>query len=241
MRKTLMLVFSLGLIAGLALWSRAAHGAATQEQVVGDWSAKVRDTDKGKKLWLELRSEAPDKSRRFNMSSSDYNLEDFTGFNPNANGATQFALSREAGAIVFTGLVSEGKGVGEFRFTPNTAYLAAMRNLGYDDIKSDKQFALALHDVSTRFVQETKTWGFDKLPLDKLIAFRIFKVDAVFIREMRDLGFKDLSPDKLISMRIHKVDAASLKTFKRWAFETCRSTSSSPCGFTRSTVISSKR
>src|SRR6266542_3201856 len=177
MRKTLMLVSSLGLMAGLTLWSHAARGAAAQEQVSGDWSAKVRDTDKGKKLWLELRSEAPDKWRRFNMSSSDYNLEDFTGFNTNANGNTQFALSREAGNIVFTGLVSEGKGVGDFRFTPNGAYLAAMRNLGYDDIKSDMQFALALHDVSTRFVQETKAWGFDKLPLDKLIAFRIFKVD----------------------------------------------------------------
>src|SRR5215475_2229959 len=186
MRKKLMLVFSLGLIAGLALWSRAASGAAAQEQVTGDWSAKVRDTDNGKKLWLELRSEAPDKSHGFNMSSSDYNLEDFTGFNPNANGATQFTLNREAGDIVFTGLVSDGKGVGDFRFTPNGAYLAAMRNLGYDDIESDKQFALALHDVSTRFVREMRTWGFVKLPLDKLIAFRIFKVDADFIREMRD-------------------------------------------------------
>src|SRR5262245_5699120 len=133
MRKTHVLIFSLGMMASLALWSHAARGAAAQEQVTGDWSAKVRDTDKGKKLWLELRSEAPDKWRQFNMSSSDYDLEDFTGFNPNANGATQFALSREAGAIVFTGLVSEGKGVGEFRFTPNTSYLAAMRNLGYDD------------------------------------------------------------------------------------------------------------
>jgi len=219
MRKTLMLVSSLGLMAGLTLWSHAARGAAAQEQVAGDWSAKVRDTDKGKKLWLELRSEAPDKWRRFNMSSSDYNLEDFTGFNPNANGATQFALSREAGDIVFTGLVSEGKGVGDFRFTPNGAYLAAMRNLGYDDINSDRLFALALHDVSTRFVQETKAWGFDKLPLDKLIAFRIFKVDADFIREMRDLGFKDLSPDKLISMKIHKVNAAFIKDVEALGFK----------------------
>src|SRR6266508_2386312 len=109
MRKTLMLVFSLSLMAGLTLWSHAARGAAAQEQVAGDWSAKVRDTDKGKKLWLELSSEAPDKWRRFNMSSSDYNIEDFTGFNPNANGNTQFALSREAGYFVCSGVVSELK------------------------------------------------------------------------------------------------------------------------------------
>ena len=34
MRKTLTLVFSLGLMAGLAPWSRAA----AQEQVTGEWS-----------------------------------------------------------------------------------------------------------------------------------------------------------------------------------------------------------
>src|SRR6266542_270557 len=110
MRKTLMLVSSLGLMAGLTLWSHAARGAAAQEQVAGDWSAKVRDTDKGKKLWLELRSEALDKWRRFNMSSSDYNLEDFPGFNPNANGNTQFPLSRDAGHILLTCRIRGGRG-----------------------------------------------------------------------------------------------------------------------------------
>jgi beta-lactamase regulating signal transducer with metallopeptidase domain len=92
--------------------------------------------------------------------------------------------------------VAVGMACSQLESRSNPAYFTAMRNLSYDDIKSERMFSLALHDVSTRFVQETKSWGFDKLPLDKLISFRIFKVDD------------------LIKLRIHGVDSAYIKKMK---------------------------
>ena len=93
---------------------------AAQEAITGDWTAKVRQTDQGPKLWLTMNSNRSEQGERrgwFNMSS-DFPMQDFSGLNPNAGGNTQFSLMREAGTVAFTGLFQEGRG--EVRFLPST-------------------------------------------------------------------------------------------------------------------------
>jgi len=53
--------------------------------------------------------------------------------------------------VTFSGLFKDGNGVGDFKFAPSGAFLNAMRGLGYEQISTEKQFSMTLHDVSTAF------------------------------------------------------------------------------------------
>jgi hypothetical protein len=212
MKKALIIVTVALIFTALGL---LAHGRTTpspmaQETITGDWTARVKQTDRGTVLWLSLNRNTEARKGRFQMSSH-FPLQEFTGLNPNANANVQFTLQREAGTVFFDGLFKDGRGVGEFRFTPNGSFISAMRNLGYDNISTEKLFVMAVHDLSTNFINELKSLGYDKLPIDKLIAMSIHEVNGDFIRRMQAIGYKDIPADKLIAMRIHGVDEKFIK------------------------------
>jgi hypothetical protein len=92
-----------------------------------------------------------------------------------------------AGVVVFDGLFKDGRGVGDFRFTPNGGFVSRMRELGYADLPTEKLFSMTIHDVSTRFIGELKSFGYDKVPVDKLIAMRIHGVSPEFVKDLKIL------------------------------------------------------
>src|SRR5215510_8829366 len=190
---------------GLLARGYTAPSPAAQETITGDWTAKVKQTDRGPVLWLSLNRNTDAGKGRFQMSS-DFPLQDFTGLNPNADSNVHFTLQREAGAVLFDGLFKDGRGVGDFRFTPNNGFISTMRNLGYDELSVEKLFSMTMHDVGVKFINELKALGYDKVPVDKLIAMRIHGADGDFIRRMQAVGYKEIPVEKLIAMRIHGVD-----------------------------------
>jgi hypothetical protein len=119
MMKRVMLIsaFTLALATLLFIANETATPIAAQEVIAGDWTAKVKQTDRGPKLWLTLNVNREERRGRYNMSS-DFPLQDFSGLNPNAGGNTQFTLARDAGTVTFEGIFQNGLGVGGFRFTP---------------------------------------------------------------------------------------------------------------------------
>src|SRR5215475_12128579 len=181
MKKALMISTIALAIAATGLLTRgyAAPSPAVQEAITGDWTAKVKQTDKGPVLWLSLNRNTDKRKGDFQMSH-DFPLRDFTGLNPNANSNVQFTLQREAGVVLFDGLFKDGKGVGDFKFTPNNGFISTMRNLGYDDLSVEKLFSMTMHDVGVKFINELKALGYDKVPVNKLIAMRIHGVDSKF-------------------------------------------------------------
>src|SRR5262245_50801490 len=123
-------VMVIGLIIFAFVLSASIGGhqvTSSQEQFRGDWTAKVKDTDK---LMLNLTMDV-DKEGRKHFSNWGFTLplRDFSGLNPNANSQIQFTLNREAGTVLFDGLFKDGKGVGDFRFTPNTSFISTMQGL----------------------------------------------------------------------------------------------------------------
>src|SRR5215831_17641057 len=190
---------------GLLARGYTAPSPAAQETIAGDWTAKVKQTDRGPVLWLSLNRNTDAGKGRFQMSS-DFPLQDFTGLNPTANSNVQFSLQREAGVVLFDGLFKDGRGVGDFKFTPNSGFISTMRNLGYEELTTEKLFSMTIHDVSAGFINELKSFGYDKIPVNKLIAMRIHGVSGDFIHRMQAIGYKDIPSDKLIAMRIHGVD-----------------------------------
>src|SRR5262245_21535058 len=149
MKKVLKKVSMISAIAlvfaavGLLQRSYSAPSSSAQETISGDWTARVKQTDKGPVLWLSL-NHGSDGRRGGSQMSCDFPLQAFTGLNPNANSNVQFTLQREAGAVFFDGLFKDGRGVGDFRFTPDSGFIAKMRRLGYDGLPNDKLLSMAI-------------------------------------------------------------------------------------------------
>jgi hypothetical protein len=219
MKKTLVITTAaFMLIAGTLMISGLAHQPViAQETISGDWAGKVRETTRGRVLWLSLNRSETDRNR-FQMSL-ELPLGDFTGLNTDAGANAQFSLRREAGEVTFVGLFRNGNGVGEFRFTPQSSFAGAMRNLGYEDeLTTQKLFTMTIHDVGTGFINELRSLGYERVPLNKLIAMRIHDADGDFIRRMRALGYDNISTDKLVAMRIHGVDEQFIREAEAMGF-----------------------
>src|SRR5215475_14538115 len=184
MKKVLMIsAIALAIAAAMGPLTRGytAPSPAVQETITGDWTAKVKQTDKGPVLWLSLNRITGERKGDFQMSH-EFPLRDFTGLNPNANSNIQFTLRREAGAVLFDGLFKDGKGVGDFKFTPDGGFIATMRNLGYDGLTTEKLFTMAFLDVSSNFIKELKSRDY-KPDLDQLISLRALGVTGAFAGE----------------------------------------------------------
>src|SRR6202007_1849260 len=164
-----------------------APSPAVQETISGDWTAKVKQTDKGPALWMSLNRNTDKRNGGF-QRNTEIPLHDFTGLNPNANSSVQFTLAHDAGTVFFEGLFKDGRGVGDFRFTPNSGFIATMKNLGYDGLTTDKLFTMAVLDVSANFINEMKSIVSDRPDLDQLIGLRALGVTTAFAREAQDWG-----------------------------------------------------
>src|SRR6266540_2757294 len=202
MKKAFMIAIVVLPLAALGLLARGytAPSSFVQETITGDWTAKVKQTDKGPVLWLSL-NHGSEGRRSGSQMSCDFPLQAFTGLNPNANSNVQFTLQREAGVVFFDGLFKDGRGVGDFRFDPNSGFIATMRSLGYDGLTTERLFSMAVLDVGVNFINELKSLGYDKLSLDQLFGLRALGVTAAFIKEARDWGFGKLSADELIEIK----------------------------------------
>jgi len=193
----------------------------------GTWTADIskKDTDK---LHLNMfRS-----SERGQMGSS-YTFSELgltRAIVEGTNVQTDFRLQRDAGNVEFHGTFNQGLGHGEFNFTANQEYLAAMKQMGYTDVDR-KSFELAMLDVSRAYAKEIRDLGFKtnleeliearifnvnreqveglravgvtNLPMKKLVEYRIFDVTPEYVKQMR-ASFPNISVDKMVEMRIHK-------------------------------------
>ena len=220
MKKAFMIAIVVLPLAALGLLARGytAPSSSAQETITGDWTAKVKQTDKGPVLWLSLNS-GSDRGKGRSQMSCDFPLQAFTGLNPNANSNVQFTLRREAGVVFFDGLFKDGRGVGDFRFEPNSGFIATMRSLGYDGLTTEKLFSMAVLDISTSYVDELKSLGYDKLTLDQLFGLRALGVTAAFAKEAQDWGFGKLSADELIEIKAMGINPDYIRSMKSLGFD----------------------
>ena len=197
----------------VSLFATAAFAATTD----GAWTASSSDKFPDH-FYLSIT-----RGRNHNMGMT-MKISAFTGLTrAQMDSATttpvQFEARREAGNIAFEGTFRNGKGAGQFTFTPNPAYYETIRSMGipfenvdkrrhhdrdWDDDEDDELFALALHDVSTAFIKSMIAEGY-RVSLEEYLTMRIFDITPEYIREMRSLGFKNITHDELVASRIHRV------------------------------------
>jgi len=125
-----------------------------------------------------------------------------------------FTISRDAGKIDCEGVLNSGEGAGLFHFQADQNYPREMEKLGFP-VDDEKQFSMAVQDVSLEFARQMKSEHLSDLDTDKLIAFRIFNVNSEFIAAMRAAGLKASNSDKLIAFRIHGVSPQMVASLKQ--------------------------
>src|SRR6266571_1029943 len=120
------------------------------------------------------------------------------------SGDWTISKSDNPGKVDCEGFLNNGEGAGLFKFQPDPNYPREMERLGFS-VDDEKQFAMAVQDVSLDFAKQMKAEHLSDLDADKLIAFRIFRVDSAFIQELRAEGLTVSDSDKLVAFRIHGV------------------------------------
>jgi len=195
MRRTLAYLVFASCVLLIAVKNRAAEVRS------GDWTiSKSEDAGKVEFSLIE--------HRRGGSSSheSDWPASSFQGvdFSKPGRQDVHFTITRDAGKVECEGFLNNGEGAGLFHFQPDASYPREMQALGFA-VDDDKQFAMALQDVSLEFAKQMKNEHLSNLDADKLIAFRIFRVDSAFIEALRAEGLKASDADKLVAFRIHGV------------------------------------
>jgi hypothetical protein len=172
--------------------------------------------------WAISKSDEPGKiefalmeHRRGGSSNhqSSWPVSAFQGVDLSKSGRqdVHFTIARDAGKIECEGYLNDGEGAGVFHFQPDANYPREMQTLGFS-VDEEKQFAMAVQDVSLEFAREMKGEHLSDLDAEKLIAFRIFGVDKAFIEALRAEGLKISDANKLVAFRIHGVSAQMVRS-----------------------------
>jgi hypothetical protein len=195
MRRTLAYLVFASLVLLVAVKNRAADVRS------GDWT--IRKSDDAGKVEFSLieRHHGGNSSHESDWPASSFQGVDFSKA---GRQDVQFTIARDAGKIDCEGFLDNGEGAGIFHFQPDANYPRAMGALGFS-IDDEKQFSMAVMDLSVEFAKQMKNEHLSDLDADKLIAFRIFRVDSAFIEALRAEGLKISDADKLVAFRIHGV------------------------------------
>jgi len=180
MRRTLAYLVFASCVVLFVVKNRAAQ--VSSEVRSGDWT--ISKSDEAGKVEFSLIEH-----RHHGQSShqSDWPASLFQGvdFSKPGRQDVHFTIARDAGKIECEGFLNNGEGAGLFHFQPDANYPREMQALGFS-VDDEKQFSMAVMDVTLDFAKQMKNEHLSDLDADKLIAFRIFHVDSAFIQELRD-------------------------------------------------------
>lgn len=227
MRKTILTVAG-GLVSlCLIVIVVGSYVIVAQTSVSGDWRADSRQAKDGK-IYLSFERRTARGGR--NQNGSNYEYSDLEGLTREQaeNGKVSFRLVREAGTISCEGTFADGKGSGTFTFTPNRAFIDAMKSRGFDFEKSaakhdgdieDRLFTAATVNVTTRLADDLLSANFGQLDVEDLFKAAIFHIDSQFMSEMKATGFPNLGMEDLVKARIFKIDAEYVRQVREMGFD----------------------
>ena len=200
-RTLAFLVFGLCIIFAIV-----AKGASSPRS--GDWTVRKSD-EVGKVEFALIENHHGGNSRH----ESDWPANAFQGvdFSKPGRQDVHFTITRDAGKIDCEGYLRDGEGAGIFHFEPNPDYARQMQSLGFP-VDDEKQYSMAVQDVSLEFARQMQGEHLTDLDTEKLIAFRIFNVNKEFIEELRAAGLNISDSDKLVAFRIHGVTPQMVRT-----------------------------
>src|SRR3954471_1258163 len=148
------LLFALGVTVATA----TAAATAQTSTVRGTWRADQDNywTRSSSERWINVELQRDHGNSGIGISERDVPaLAD-----RRADGPIQFTLRRDAGRFDFTGRVRDGRGSGDFTFTPDREFVAGMGRLGYTALSDDDVWRFAMHDITRDYATGFKTAGY---------------------------------------------------------------------------------
>lgn len=188
---------------------------AAQVTIRGEWEAEFQRNDR---IHLQVRYEGRNRSNW----GSTFDVSELTGLDrsrlTSRAADMRFELRRDAGTLVFEGRMDDEGGWGDFSFTPNPAFEAAMEGYGYS--LSDRDvFTMAMVDISREFMSDLRDLGYRNVAREDLISMGIHGARPEFIRAIAAAGFPNLPVRTLVQFRIHGVAPEFVAQMRASGFE----------------------
>src|SRR5271154_7618373 len=139
------------LVAAMLVGALVAKAA---DSLSGSWT--IQHSDEARKVQFALIRN----DRRGNSTQeSDWPLSIFVGLDLSQPGKrdVHFTITRDAGRFDCEGYVKDGEGAGIFHFFAEPKYAAEMKAMGFEVADTDKQFSLAVMDVTTAFAKQMQS------------------------------------------------------------------------------------
>lgn len=215
MRKATTFFLITACVAMLSVSSRA------QEVFKGEWLGRFENN----KVWLSLKpAPALDHSVfGWSLNLEGLEIEKVKGLTAAQTisdvSPIRFELTRDAGTVVFDGVIKKGSAIGDYQYTPNQDYINALRAMGYDNLSSEQLLRLTLRDVSRGFIKEMRSAGYETASIDQMVRLRNHNITTGFIREMKALGLEDLSVDRVVRLRNHQINGAFIQEMKSAGYD----------------------
>jgi hypothetical protein len=212
MRRTLAYLVFASCVVVFVVKNRAAE--VQGEVRSGDWTVSKSDSPGKVEFSLIEHHHGGQSSHQSDWSASLFQGVDFS--KPGRQ-EVHFTITRDAGKIDCEGYLNNGEGAGLFHFQPDPNYPREMQAVGFS-IDEEKQFNMAVMDVTVEFAKQMKSEQLSGLDTDKLIAFRIFGVNHEFIQALRAEGLKTPDADKLVAFRIHGVSPEMIRSVRQMGY-----------------------
>jgi 4-hydroxy-3-methylbut-2-enyl diphosphate reductase IspH len=189
--------------------------ARASEVRSGNWT--IRHSDEPGKVEFGLMTHDHGGS---SSHETDWPISAFQGLDLSKPGKQEakFTITRDAGRFDCEGYLENGEGAGVFHFTADPNYGQQIKSLGYGGFDAEKQFSMAVLDVSLEFAKQLKAENVPGLDADKLIAFRIHGVSQEMVQYLHQNGYKP-DADMLVTMRIHGVTPDYMEKMKKAGYD----------------------
>jgi hypothetical protein len=205
--------------AGRAL-ERSLSAPPAQSALTGQWIAQF---DNSRPAVVKLMFSRQSGKGDSYMISDDISRAELQGLPQEASSATKvnvnFRIVREAGTFDCEGYFGAGKGAGFWTLTPNQNFVAAMRGRGYDNLTEEDLLKAALHNLTTKLIDDLKSVGYERLEFKQLVRAASHEITPAYIREMQSAGYTGLKMEELIRARNHEIDSQYVKEVQAMGFD----------------------
>jgi hypothetical protein len=176
----------------------------------GDFSLHINDQDCPTDRHCGTNFSNESMSRFTGITAADLNSD---------GGHLTATLSGEAGTFTCTGTVQDHELSGDALFTPDSAFVDRMGQLGFTGLDTEKLQAYTFVNVTTDYVRSLQQAHIQRINIDNLIALRIFNIDPAYAQTFPSMGYELPDADKLIGLKVQGVNADEVKQIRALGYQ----------------------
>lgn len=198
----------------------ATAQAPRQSTITGEWTAELNRNKPGEiQMTFHRRSDEGGLS----TNGDSLPLSELKGITAqtisSAKANVTFNIVRESGTFACEGFFHDGKGAGFWTFTPSQSFALAMRSRGYTNLTDEDLLRAAMHNLTTKYIEDLKSVGYDRLEFQQLLRAARHEITPAYVRELQSAGYSGLTMEELIRASNHEINGAYIKEVRAMGFD----------------------